>query len=125
VEAVAGAQGRTVHGDPFPEKGSFYRSDQFNFARIGVPALYGDGGPTYLGRPAGWGREQEELYERTRYHQPSDEYDPTTWDLSGAMQDGQLMLITALRVANAPRLPAWKPGDEFEAARLKALAALR
>jgi hypothetical protein len=123
VEAVAEAQGRVVHGDPFPEKGAFYRSDQFNFARIGVPALYGDGGPTYIGRPPEWGREQEELYERTHYHQPSDEYDPTRWDLSGAIEDGQLMLVTALRVANDARLPTWKPGDEFEAARKKAVAA--
>jgi Zn-dependent M28 family amino/carboxypeptidase len=122
VESVAAAQGRQVHGDPFPEKGAFYRSDQFNFARIGVPAIFGRGGPTYRGRPADWGRQQEELYERERYHQPSDEYDAHNWDLAGAAEDGQLLLVTALRVANDTRLPAWKPGDEFEAARKKALA---
>jgi Zn-dependent M28 family amino/carboxypeptidase len=123
VEAVARAQGRKIHGDAFPDRGSFYRSDQFNFARIGVPALYGDGGPTYVGRPKEWGREQQELFEKTRYHQPSDEYEPTRWDLSGAIEDGQLLLITGLRIANDTKMPAWKAGDEFEAARKKALAA--
>jgi Zn-dependent M28 family amino/carboxypeptidase len=123
VEAVAASQGRKVHGDPFPEKGIFYRSDQFNFARVGVPAIYGRGGPTYVGRPAQWGREQAELYEKQRYHQPSDEFDPATWDLAGAIQDGQLLLVTGLRVANDRKLPSWKPGDEFEAARKRALEA--
>jgi hypothetical protein len=123
VEAVAAAQGRKVNGDPFPEKGAFYRSDQFNFARIGVPALYGRGGPSYVGRPADWGREEQERYERERYHQPSDQFDGE-WDLAGAVQDGQLLLLTGLRIANAPRAPTWKPGDEFEAARSRALARL-
>jgi hypothetical protein len=123
VEGVAAAQGRRVQGDPFPEKGAFYRSDQFNFARIGVPALYGRGGPTYLGRPADWGRQEQERYERERYHQPSDQFDGE-WDLAGAVQDGQLLLLTGLRIASAPRMPSWKPGDEFEAARIKALARL-
>jgi hypothetical protein len=121
VDAVAAAQGRKVHGDPFPEKGAFYRSDQFNFAKIGVPAIFGRGGPTYVGRPADWGRQQQEEYERKRYHQPSDELD-ASWDLTGAVEDGQLLLVTGLRVANAPAVPSWKPGDEFEAARKRALA---
>jgi hypothetical protein len=122
VEAVARAQGRVVHADPFPEKGSFYRSDQFNFARIGVPAVYGRGGPAFVGHPPEWGQEQRELYEKRHYHQPSDEYDEATWNLEGALQDAQLMLVTGLRVANDPKLPTWKPGDEFEQARKKALA---
>jgi Zn-dependent M28 family amino/carboxypeptidase len=116
VEAVAKAQGRSVHGDPYPDRGSFYRSDQFNFAKIGVPAIYAKGGPTYLGRPAAWGREQMELFEKTNYHQPSDHYDPR-WDLAGAVEDAQLYLLVALRIASAPAMPAWNAGDEFEAAR--------
>jgi Zn-dependent M28 family amino/carboxypeptidase len=116
VEAVAKAQGRTVHGDAFPDRGSFYRSDQFNFAKLGVPALFARGGPTYVGRPAAWGREQADAFEKTSYHQPSDEYDPK-WDLSGAVEDAQLYLLVALRIASTPALPAWRPGDEFEAAR--------
>jgi hypothetical protein len=122
VDALAKAQGRKVYGDPFPDKGSFYRSDQFNFARIGVPAIYGRGGPTYVGRSAEWGREQAALYEKNRYHQPSDQYDDKSWDLSGAVEDAELLLGVGLKVANDAKLPAWKPGDEFEAARRKALA---
>jgi Zn-dependent M28 family amino/carboxypeptidase len=125
IEAVARAQGRTLQGDAFPDRGFFYRSDQFNFARIGVPAIYGRGGPSFIGRPAGWGREQQELYERQHYHQPSDEYDAKSWNFEGAIEDGRLLLITGLRVAGADQLPRWKPGDEFEAARKKALDALR
>jgi hypothetical protein len=121
VVAVAAAQGRTVHGDPFPEKGSFYRSDQFSFARIGVPGIYARGGPSYVGRPSGWGEEREKEFETLRYHQPSDQFDPT-WDLAGAVEDVALLLVSGLRVADAPALPAWKAGDEFEAARKAAVA---
>lgn len=121
VVSVAAAQGRTVHGDPFPEKGSYYRSDQFSFAKIGVPGIYARGGPSYVGRPAGWGEEREKEFEMLRYHQPSDQYDPT-WDLRGAVEDVTLLLVSGLRVANAPALPAWTPGDEFEAARKAAMA---
>ena len=124
IEAVARAQGRTIHGDAFPDKGSFYRSDQFNFARIGVPAIYGRGGPTFVGRPPEWGRQQADIYEKQHYHQPSDQFDPA-WDFAGAVEDGQLLLLTGLRVANDRRLPSWKPGDEFEAARKKAVEALK
>jgi Zn-dependent M28 family amino/carboxypeptidase len=121
VEAVAKAQGRTVHNEPFPEKGGYYRSDQFSFAKIGVPGIYVRGGPTYVGRAPGWGAEQTDLYEKRHYHQPSDEYQ-ASWDLSGAVEDAQLLLLVGTRIADDPQLPAWKPGDEFEAARKAALA---
>lgn len=121
VVAVASAQGRVVRGDPYPTKGTFYRSDQFNFAKIGVPAIYLRGGPSYVGKPAGWGEEQAKLFEQKHYHQPSDEYDGT-WDLGGAVEDAQLLLVAGLRIANATALPMWNPRDEFEAARKVALA---
>jgi Zn-dependent M28 family amino/carboxypeptidase len=121
VKGVAAAQKRTVTGDPFPEKGSFYRSDQFSFAKIGVPSIVVRGGPEYVGRPPGWGQERVNEYETLRYHQPSDQYDPS-WDLSGAVEDVQLLLVSGLRVANGPALPTWTAGDEFEAARKAALA---
>ena len=122
VEEVARAQGRSVHGDPFPERGSFYRSDQFEFARVGVPAVAVRGGPSYRGRPAGWGKERMDEYVARDYHQPSDTYpsSPAAWDLAGAVEDAQLELVVGLRLANAPALPAWRPGDEFEAARREA-----
>jgi Zn-dependent M28 family amino/carboxypeptidase len=116
VKQVASEQGREVHGDPFPDRGAFYRSDQFELARIGVPVVAIRGGPNYIGRPPGWGAAQHEAFERTDYHQVTDEYHGD-WDLSGAVEDAQLDLIVGLRVANAPSLPQWKPGDEFEKAR--------
>jgi Zn-dependent M28 family amino/carboxypeptidase len=124
VRALAGLQGRKVVGDQFPDRGFFYRSDQFNFAKVGVPAAYFSAGTDIVGKPAGWGREQRERFEATDYHQPSDELRPD-WDFSGAVEDAQLAFYLGLKVANAPRMPAWKPGDEFEAARKKALADLR
>ncbi|HET9595938.1 MAG TPA: M28 family peptidase [Anaeromyxobacteraceae bacterium] len=122
VRDVAAAQGRAVHGDPFPDRGSFYRSDHFELAQVGVPTVAVRGGPGYVGRPAGWGEERQKEYERLHYHQPSDEYPPSPerWDLSGAVQDAQLQLVVGLRVANAPDMPRWTPGDEFEKARLAA-----
>jgi hypothetical protein len=119
VRAVARMQDRRVEGDQFPDRGTFYRSDQFNFARAGVPAAYVTGGTDVIGKPPGFGREQQELYVKTDYHQPSDEF-RETWDLSGAVEDVKLAFWLGCRVAEAPELPRWNKGDEFEAARLKA-----
>jgi Zn-dependent M28 family amino/carboxypeptidase len=116
VRKAAAEQGRSVHGDAYPDRGAFYRSDNFELAKVGVPVVVLKGGPDYLNRPAGWGREQQEKYERENYHQPSDEY-RGDWDLAGAIQDAQLDLVVALRIANAAKMPAWKTGDEFEKAR--------
>lgn len=124
VTSLAAAQGRTVKPDQFPDRGFFYRSDQFALARIGVPAAYFDDGVEVIGKPAGWGKEQQEAFEATDYHQPSDELRPT-WDFSGAVEDTQLCFFLGAKVANDPMLPAWNKGDEFEAARLKALSELQ
>jgi len=122
VIELAKSQNRVVKGDQLPDRGFFYRSDQFNFAKIGVPAVYFDAGTEFDGHPPGWGIEQIEGWEKTDYHQPSDEFSPA-WDLSGAVLDVQLQFLVGVRVANAPAMPAWNPGDEFEAARKKALSA--
>jgi len=119
VRKAAAEQRRTVHGDPYPDRGAFYRSDMFPLARVGVPPVVVKGGPEFEGRPKGWGDEQMLDYERKHYHQPSDEYHGD-WDLSGAVQDAQLQLLVGLRIANAARMPSWTPGDEFEAARKSA-----
>jgi len=116
VRKVAAQQGRTVHGDPHPDRGTFYRSDMFSMARVGVPPVAVKGGPSFADRPRGWGDEQMLEYERKHYHQPSDEYHGD-WDLSGDVQDAQLQLLVGLHIANAPQLPKWTPGDEFEKAR--------
>jgi hypothetical protein len=123
VVALAKSQGRVVKPDQFPDRGFFYRSDQFNLAKIGVPAAYFSGGTDFIGRPPGWGREQIETWEATHYHQPSDEY-RDDWDLSGAVEDVRLDFWLGSRVANADAMPHWNPGDEFEAARKKAVADL-
>ncbi len=123
VEEAARLQGRTVTGDQFPDRGSFYRSDQFSFAKIGVPALYVKAGTDFIGKPAGWGKEQLEAHERNNYHQPSDELTPE-WNFEGMVEDAELGFRVGLDVANTDEMPSWVPGDEFEAARKKALAAV-
>ena len=120
VKAVAKMEDRRVEGDQFPDRGTFYRSDQFSFAKVGVPAAYLKKGTDVIGKPPGFGREQEENYEKTDYHQPSDEL-RETWDFSGAVEDARLAFWLGCRVADAPELPRWNKGDEFEAARLKAV----
>ncbi len=116
IGEILAMQGRTLKADPFPDKGHFYRSDQFNFAKIGVPASYFDPGTDFIGKPAGWGEQQIDHYEKQEYHQPSDEY-RDSWDLSGAVEDLQLDFYLGLRVANTDAMPRWNPGDEFEKAR--------
>ena len=119
--AVARSQGRVVVGDQFPDRGYYYRSDQFSFAQIGVPALYFDDGTDFIGRPAGWGREHIEEWEMKKYHQPADKLDGT-WNFDGMIQDAQLDFMAGWLVAQADAMPTWKPGDEFEGARRRALS---
>ena len=123
ILALARMQGRVVKPDQFPDRGFFYRSDQFYLAKVGVPAAYFDAGTDFRGKPAGWGKEQLEEWEKTHYHQPSDQL-RDDWDLSGAVEDMQLLFHLGVQVANADAMPHWNPGDEFEAARKKALAEL-
>ena len=121
VEQVAQSQDRVVTGDQFPDRGSFYRSDQFSFAKIGVPAVYLRAGTDFIGRPDGWGKEQHEANEKHNYHQPSDEI-ASWWNFDGMVEDADLGFRVGLQIANADEMPSWVPGDEFEAARKKALA---
>jgi Zn-dependent M28 family amino/carboxypeptidase len=120
VDAAAARQGRVVKGDQFPDRGYYYRSDQFNFAKIGVPAIYLKPGTQYIGRPPDWGREVVEAYEARSYHQPSDEF-TEEWNLEGLVEDSRLGFEVGLTIAQSDEGPAWNPGDEFEAARLAAL----
>ena len=123
VEAAAARQGRVVKGDQFPDRGHFYRSDQFNFAKIGVPAIYLSKPTEIIGKPEGWGREQMNKWESIQYHQPSDEMDDS-WDLVGAVEDTRATFAAGLSISETESLPSWNPGDEFEAVRLEALAAV-
>ena len=121
VAEAAAVQGRVVKGDEFPERGSYYRSDHFSFARAGVPAVSLGGGHDCIGKPEGSCRRADEEWVKTHYHQPSDEYRPD-WDVSGMAEDARLVFLVGRRVADAEQMPRWNAGDEFEAARLKALA---
>jgi len=122
AEQVARSQGRVLKGDQFPDRGYYYRSDQFSFAKIGVPALFFNDGTDFIGRPEGWGREQIEAWELKKYHQPSDKLDGT-WNFDGMIEDARLDMLSAWLVSQAQAMPTWNPGDEFEAARKRALAA--
>lgn len=121
IIALAGMQGRRVVPDQSPDKGYFYRSDQFSFAKKGVPAAYFDPGTEMRDRPAGWGRKQQEDYEDKHYHQVSDELSDW-WNLDGAVEDFQLYFFLGVHVANQGEMPAWNAGDEFEATRKKAIS---
>ncbi len=123
VRTVAERQSRIVKPDLFPDRGMYYRSDQFSFAHIGVPAMY-LGKPTdFVGRSADWGLQQIQEYEDVRYHQPGDEL-TDSWFFEGMVDDAVFGFWVGLMIANAAEMPSWTPGDEFEAARKAALAEL-
>ncbi len=116
TRAAAGEQGRVIRPDPEPEKGGFYRSDHFNFAKQGVPALDPDPGIDFVGKPADYGTKVRDDYTALYYHQPSDIVRPD-WDLSGAVEDLKVFFAVGYRVAEADKFPEWKPGNEFKAKR--------
>jgi Zn-dependent M28 family amino/carboxypeptidase len=113
---AAAEQGRTIRPDPEPEKGFYYRSDHFNFAKQGVPALDPDEGIEFVGKPANYGQQVRDDYTEHDYHKPSDVIKPD-WDLSGAVEDLKVFFAVGYRVAQASKYPEWKPGNEFKATR--------
>ena len=112
AEAVAALQGRVVTDEPFPDRGAYYRSDQFSFAKVGIPGLYFKGGLDFIGREPGWGAKVTEEWGRAHYHQPSDEFG-ASWNFDGMIEDTQFGFLAGLAVAQADAMPAWLPGDEF------------
>jgi Zn-dependent M28 family amino/carboxypeptidase len=117
---AAGEQGRVLRPDPEPEKGFYYRSDHFNFAKQGVPAFYPDEGVDFVGKPAEFSAKVRGEYTEQRYHKPFDVVRPE-WDLSGAREDLKVFFAVGYRVAEADKFPEWKPGNEFRAIREKML----
>lgn len=113
---AARLQNRATKPDAEPEKGFFYRSDHFEFAKQGVPALYTDSGVEYIGKPEGYGKQKRDEYTEHDYHKVSDEVKPD-WDLSGAVEDLQLLFTVGYKVAEGNVYPEWKPGTEFKAKR--------
>ncbi len=122
LTTVLAADGRTVRPDAEPEKGYYYRSDHFEFAQQGVPALDPDAGIEYIGKPDGYGMQKRDEYTNNDYHKVSDEVKPD-WDLSGAVEDLRVFFRVGTLVANAPGIPQWKAGAEFKAKRDSMLAA--
>jgi Zn-dependent M28 family amino/carboxypeptidase len=116
LREAATAQGRVVNPDPESEKGFYYRSDHFEFAKQGVPALYTDSGIDYEGKDPAFSKQKRDEYTAKDYHKVSDEVKPD-WDLTGAVDDARLLTIIGYRVAQGDRYPEWKSGSEFKAKR--------
>jgi Zn-dependent M28 family amino/carboxypeptidase len=110
------SQGRVMNPNSQPEKGYFYRADNFEFSKVGLPSLYTGAGKDVVGKPPGFGQQKKDEYVAKHYHQPSDEVNPE-WDLSGAIEDLRLLFEVGYRVANGEKFPEWKPGTEFKAKR--------
>jgi Zn-dependent M28 family amino/carboxypeptidase len=114
--AVAAAQGREMKPEARPENGSYYRSDHFEFAKVGVPSYYPKNGRTYIGQPADFADKNINDYIANRYHKVTDEVQPD-WTFEGAAQDTVFLLQVGWRIANGDTWPEWKPGNEFKAKR--------
>jgi Zn-dependent M28 family amino/carboxypeptidase len=120
---VLQADGRTIRPDPEPEKGFYYRSDHFEFAKEGVPALYLDAGTDFVGKPSGYGMQKRDEYTNRDYHAVSDEVKPD-WDLSGAVDDVRVLFRVGYIVAQTPGFAEWKAGTEFKARRDSSMRAV-
>jgi Zn-dependent M28 family amino/carboxypeptidase len=120
VEAIAREMSMDVKPDPLPEQGSFYRSDHFSFAKVGIPSLSLRAGTNVIGKPLTYAKEKGDEYNVRHYHQPSDEL-RDDWQYEGAIQQAEFVVRLAARVAGQPEVPSWNSGDEFEKARLKTL----
>jgi Zn-dependent M28 family amino/carboxypeptidase len=114
--AVAAKQGRTMGPDPHPENGSYYRSDHFEFAKLGVPSYYPKPGRAFIGQPADFGEKLVQEYLAKDYHKVTDEVRPN-WTFEGAAQDTEFLLEVGLNIANSDIWPVWRDGNEFKARR--------
>ena len=117
VEAAATAQGRYVRPDPEPEKGIFFRSDHFSFAKEGVPSLYTKMGIDHVSKSQDEVLAISNKWTAELYHKPGDEFDPATWDLSGAIDDIRLMFRVGYQLSRENTFPEWNDGNAFKARR--------
>jgi Zn-dependent M28 family amino/carboxypeptidase len=122
ARALLDRDGRVMVPDGQPEKGGFYRSDHFEFAKVGVPAFYTAAGVDIIGQAADYGTTLRDAFTANDYHKPSDEIKPW-WDLRGAAQDADLLFRMGMEVAQGDTWPAWKPGCEFKSRRDAMMAA--
>lgn len=120
ADEFAKKQGRTTRGEPDPSGGWYFRSDHFNFAKVGIPALYIENGTVSVEHGEKWGEDQKKEYNDKRYHAPTDEYSPD-WDISGIVEDMNLLFDVGLKLSNESTFPNWKEGSEFKAIRAKSM----
>ena len=120
ADEAAAKQGRTTRGEPDPSGGWYFRSDHFNFAKVGIPSLYIENGSVSVEHGEEWGEAQKKDYNDNRYHSPADEYSPS-WDLSGIVEDMQLLFDVGYKLSNESTFPGWKAGSEFKAIRDKSM----
>ncbi|MFZ6024382.1 MAG: M28 family metallopeptidase [Bacteroidota bacterium] len=111
--------GGYISYDSHPEAGYYYRSDHFNFAKAGIPALYVSTGIDVIKKGKAFGQKLEDDYTDKHYHQPSDGYDPVTWSMSGAINDLKWLFQVGKKLAFETHMPKWKAGSEFRAKREK------
>ena len=121
IDDFAGQQGKKVVGDKNPGAGSYYRSDHFNFAKVGVPALDINTGAESTQHGEAWGKQQQNDYNDKHYHQPSDNYSPAM-NADGMAQVASLLFNVGNKLADESTFPGWKAGSEFKAIRDKSMA---
>ena len=117
LKPIAAAQGRTLHGESSVQSGYYFRSDHFNFAKAGVPALYADGGEDLVEGGTEAGKAAGEDYGKNRYHKPADQYDAATWKLDGTIDDLNALYGVGKELAGGNKWPNWYAGNPFKAAR--------
>ncbi|HEX7988653.1 MAG TPA: M28 family metallopeptidase [Stenotrophomonas sp.] len=117
LKPLAAKQGRTLHAESSVQSGFYFRSDHFNFAKAGVPALYADGGEDLIDGGVEAGKRAAEAYGKDRYHGPKDEYDPATWKLDGVVEDLELLYGVGQQLAGGDAWPNWYEGNPFKANR--------
>lgn len=121
LKEEAGKVGREIAYETHPEAGYYYRSDHFNFAKVGIPALYTESGVDVIGKGKTFGEAKKDEYTEKNYHRPSDEYTPDKWVLDGAIDDLKLFFQLGKKLSADEKWPEWKTGSEFKALREKDL----
>lgn len=119
LKEAAEKVGRVIAFENHPEAGYYYRSDHFNFAKVGVPALYTSNGIDVIGKEPGYGEKQDAEYTEKHYHRPSDEFNAATWSFEGGIDDLKLFFQVGKRLAFEEKMPQWKDGSEFKGIREK------
>ncbi len=114
---AAAIQGRYLMPDPTPESGSYYRSDHFNFAKVGVPALDAKGRSDEATHGKDWTKEQNDKWRKENYHKPADEYVAGKMNFDGMEQDARLLFIVGCNLSMQTNFPKWKEGSEFKSIR--------